>query len=247
MDEPQNDLAVLFAEISRALYSAHTVEETLRRIVLFSVRTIDGCSGAGISFVQGDEIITPVWTAPKVLEVDSMQYATGEGPCLSAISERQMFYAGDLLTDARWPAFGPMAAEAGMRSLLSYCLFGESTLGALNLYSQYPRAFGATDRAKGLIFATHAGVALAAAGELKDATEALAVETERMQNLQGALASRQVIGQAEGILMHRELISADQAFDLLREASQHLNVKLREVAQYVVDTGDVPGPPGGHT
>lgn len=66
------------------------------------------------------------------------------------------------------------------------------------------------------------------------------MEIERLENLHGALASRQVIGRAEGILMQRELISADQAFYLLRRASQNLNTKLREVAQYVVDTGDLP-------
>lgn len=176
-----------------------------------------------------------------------MQYTTGQGPCLDAIAHGESVYADDLLTDPRWPSFGPMAADAGMRSLLSFCLFGEATLGALNLYAPLPRAFGATDRATGLIFATHAGVALAAAGELEDATEALAVETNRLANLHGALASRQVIGRAEGILMQRELISADQAFDLLRRASQHLNTKLQEVAQYVVDTGDVPHAPNEPT
>jgi GAF domain-containing protein len=241
--EEQHDLATSFAEISRALYSAHTVKETLHRIVDFSVETIEGCSGAGISFLQDNEIVTPVWTEPRVLEVDELQYATGQGPCLDAIAQGQTFYADDLLTDERWPTFGPMAAEAGMRSLLSFCLFGDATLGALNLYAQLPRAFSATDRAKGLIFATHAGVALAAAEDLEDATEALEVEIEKLHNLNGALASRQVIGRAEGILMQRELITSDQAFDLLRRASQNLNTKLREVAQHVVDTGDVPPPP----
>lgn len=241
--EKLNELASSFAEISRTLYAAHTVQETLQRIVDLSVDTIDGCSGAGISFVQGTDIVTPVWTESIVLTVDKMQYTTGQGPCLDAISHGESFYAEDLSTDARWPSFGPMAAEAGMRSLLSFCLFGDATLGALNLYARLPRAFGATDRAKGLIFATHAGVALAAAGDLEGATQALAVEIKRLDDLHGALASRQVIGRAEGILMQRELITSDQAFDLLRQASQNLNTKLREVAQFVVDTGDVPRAP----
>ncbi|HEX9697515.1 MAG TPA: GAF and ANTAR domain-containing protein [Actinomycetota bacterium] len=240
LDPGRSDLAASFAEISRALYSAHTVQETLHRIVTFSVDTIDGCSGAGISFVQGDQIVTPVWTEPKVLEVDLMQYTTGQGPCLDAIARGESFYAEDLLTDPRWPDFGPRAAQAGMRSLLSFCLFGEAPMGALNLYARLPSAFGATDRATGVIFATHAGVALAAAQDVEDAAQALAVEIERLDNLHGALASRQVIGRAEGILMQRERVTADQAFDLLRRASQHLNIKLREVAQHVVDTGDLP-------
>jgi len=162
-EKRRSDLAATFAAIARSLYSAHTVEETLRRIVAFSVDTIDGCSGAGISFVRGDQVVTPVWTEPLVLEVDEMQYTTGEGPCLDAIAHGASVYADDLLTDSRWPTFGPMAAERGMRSLLSFCLHGESTIGALNLYAGLPRAFGVTDRATGLIFATHAGVALAAA------------------------------------------------------------------------------------
>ncbi len=240
----RSDLASSFAEISRALYTAPTVKETLQQIVDYSVRTIDGCSGAGISFVQNGDVVTPVWTEPTVVEVDEMQYATGEGPCLDAINHGESFYADDLLTDTRWPDFGPKAARAGLRSLLSFRLAGDTTLGALNLYARLPGAFGATDRAKGLIFATHAGVALAAAVELEDATRALGVETKRLANLHGALASRQVIGRAEGILMNRELITGEQAFDLLRGASQQLNIKLRQIAQYVVDTGDIPHRPG---
>jgi len=243
LEARSNELAASFADVSRALFSARTVKETLHRIVDYSVVTIEGCSGAGISFVDDGEIATPVWTDPRVLSVDTMQYTAGQGPCLDAISQRSTFYAEDLLTDPRWPTFGPMAAHAGMRSLLSFCLYGDSTLGALNLYSRLPGAFGATDRAKGLIFATHAGVALAAAEELEEANAALEVEIVKLHNLNGALSSRQVIGRAEGILMQRERITADHAFDLLRQASQNLNTKLREVAQYVVDTGDVPHAP----
>lgn len=240
--DTHSELAGNFAEIARALYSAKTIHETLQRIVNFSVQTIAGCSGAGISFIEGEEILTPVWTEPLVLEVDELQYITGEGPCLDAIARGESFYSEDLATDPRWPRFGPRAADAGMRSLLSFCLFGNTTLGALNLYAKTAAAFDDTDRAEGLIFATHAGVALAAAGELESATQALALEVGRLQDLHGALASRQVIGRAEGILMHRERITADEAFDLLRRASQDLNTKLREVAQYVVDTGEVPHP-----
>jgi hypothetical protein len=234
------DLAASFATISRSLYVAHSVEQTLHQIADLSVRTIDGCEAAAVSFVQGDAAVTPAWTAQSAFDVDTMQYTTGQGPCLDAIAEETTVYAFDLLTDRRWPIFGPLAARAGMRSVLSFCLFGESTLGALNLYSPLPHAFGATDRATGLIFATHAGVALAGATALEGATTALSTEVARLENLQGALASRQVIGRAEGILMQRELITADQAFDLLRRASQQLNTKLREVAQSVVDTGDLP-------
>ncbi|MCW2543212.1 MAG: hypothetical protein JWM40_764, partial [Frankiales bacterium] len=88
-------------------------------------------------------------------------------------------------------------------------------------------------RAQGLLFASYAGIAIA----LARAQEA---EQDRIDNLESALLSREVIGQAQGILMERERITADQAFQLLRRSSQHLNQKLRTVAQTIVDTGTVP-------
>ena len=65
-------------------------------------------------------------------------------------------------------------------------------------------------------------------------------EERRAANLQAALATREMIGQAQGILMERERITPDQAFDILRRASQHLNIKLRDIAQNLVDTGERP-------
>jgi AmiR/NasT family two-component response regulator len=112
-------------------------------------------------------------------------------------------------------------------------LSADGTRGALNLYARYPNAFGVVDRGKGLVLAILAGVALSAA-EVHDEEE------HRTVNLQAALVSRELIGQAEGILMERERITADQAFDILRRASQHLNIKLRDVAQSLVDSGETP-------
>jgi len=89
------------------------------------------------------------------------------------------------------------------------------------------------DRAKGVILASLASVALNAAHSFED-------EERRIENLHSALSSREVIGQAQGILMERERIAPDQAFDVLRRASQYLNIKLREVAQTLVDTGERP-------
>jgi hypothetical protein len=181
-----------------------------------------------------------VYSHPVALEVDSVQYETGEGPCLDAITKEAIVFAEDLAEDPRWPIFGPRAATLGMRSLLSCRLSAQGTLGALNLYAELPRAYGVIDRTTALIFATHAGIALGAAEALEDATVSLNTEIHRVENLRGALASREVIGRAEGILIERERITTDQAFAVLRRASQHLNIKLREVAQYVVDTGEIP-------
>ena len=121
----------------------------------------------------------------------------------------------------------------GVRSVLALPLAANGNLGALNLYARYPAAFGVVDRAKGVVLASLANLALSAAHSHDD-------EERLVDNLHSALSSREIIGQAQGILMERERIAADEAFDILRRASQHLNLKLREVAQTLVDTGERP-------
>jgi len=212
----------------------------LQQIVGFAVVTVEGCDAAGISLLTGPEVTTPVYSDPVALEIGKVRHEAGEGPGLDTLTSEATVYAEDLAEDPRWPRFGPRAVALGIRSVLSCRLAASGTLGALNLYARLPRAYGATDRTKALIFAAHAGAALGAAEALEDANTALSGEIHRVENLRVALASREVIGQAEGILIERERITADQAFAVLRRASQHLNIKLREVAQYVVDTGEVP-------
>lgn len=232
------DLIVDFSETARALFAAGGGHDTLAEVVRLAVATIEGCDYAGIFLLDGETVTTPVHTDPIVAEVDLIQHRTGEGPCLDAITHATTFYAEDLREDSRWPHFGPEAAARGMRSLLAVPLSANGTLGALNLYARYPRAFGVIDRARGVLLAGLAAVAFTSALTHED-------DDRRTVNLQDALATREMIGQAQGILMERERVSADQAFDILRRASQHLNLKLREVAQTLVDTGERPdsGPP----
>jgi hypothetical protein len=238
------ELANTFVAIARSLSSEPTVLGTLQRIVDSAVATVEGCDLAGIFLLSGAEVTTPVYSEALALEADAAQQDAGQGPCFDAVRGETVVYAQDLAADPRWPAFGPRAAAMGLRSLLSCRLFTDTTLGALNLYARLPGAYGLIDRTKAVVFAAHAGIALGAAKALEGAAVSLQGEVDLVQNLRGALASREVIGQAEGILIERERITADQAFGVLRQASQHLNIKLREIAQYVVDTGEVPSGTG---
>lgn len=171
---------------------------------------------------------------PLAATIERIQVEVGQGPCLDASTSGRTFYAHDLTEDPRWPIFAPAAAEAGVRCVLAYSL--GIGLSALNLYSGYPDAFGVTDRAQAGLFATLAGLAL-------DTSEQRATDADHVLNLNAALRTRELIGQAQGILIERERITADQAFNILRRASQHLNIKLRDVAQALVDTGESPGAP----
>jgi transcriptional regulator with GAF, ATPase, and Fis domain len=222
------ELAETFGTIARTLLAARDVQETLDTIVRLAVRTIDGCDLAGITLIEGRSVRTAAGTGNLPALVDAIQYETGEGPCLDAIREHEVFGSGDLDRDARWPRFASRAhAETGVTSMLGFRLFvEEETMGALNLYSMEPDAFDDEALAIGSVFAAHAGVALSSARE-----EA---------NLKAALASRDLIGQAKGILMSRGHVSAERAFEELRVASQHLNRKLRDVASDVASTGEMP-------
>jgi hypothetical protein len=231
--DPESVLTADFFQTARLLFSAGGTKGTLNQVVQLAVETIEGCDCAGIFVLVDGVVTTPVHTDPVVAEVDALQHHAGEGPCLDAISHGLVFYTGDLETDTRWPRFGPEANRRGMRSLLALPLLGDGTLGALNLYARYPDAFGVIDRARGLLLAAGAALAFSSA-------QSLEAEERHAANLRVALVTREMIGQAQGILMERERITADEAFDILRRASQHLNLKLREVAQTLIETGERP-------
>jgi hypothetical protein len=178
-------------------------------------------------------VTTPVCSAPIVVEMDALQHSAGGGPCLDALGGAGIVYAEDLDEDLRWPTFAPQAVAKGIRSVLALPLDFNGAPAALNLYARYPRAFGVIDRGRGLLLAALGGLAFTTATAHEE-------EERKATQLHAALATREMIGQAQGILMERERISPDEAFDILRRASQHLNLKLRVVAQSLVDTGERP-------
>ncbi len=228
-----SEFAFSFTQTARTLFAAGGVTPTLTSVVELAVATIEGCDYAGLFLIEGDTVATPVHTDPIVVEIDRIQHTTGEGPCLDAIAHRLIFYADDLGRDLRWLHFAPLATEAGVRCVLALPLSADAQLGALNLYARYPLAFGVVDRARAAILVSLASLALSVAHSHED-------EERRAANLHAALASRETIGEALGILMERERITGHQAFDILRRASQHLNIKLREVAENLIETGEDP-------
>ncbi len=221
-----------FSRVAAALFRPGSVVDTWQQIVDLAVEAIDGCDAAGIFVVHSGKVATAAASSPLVDTLDRMQIEANEGPCIDAAAQGTTFYAHDLVDDERWPTFGPQAVAVGVRSVLSYSLSVERQ-SALNLYARLPAAFGATDRAQGQPFATLARLAL-------DSAEERAADGERAANLNEALRTRELIGQAQGILMERERITADQAFGVLRRASQKMNVKLRSIAETLVETGESP-------
>lgn len=214
-------LAETFGDIARTLLAAGSLDATLQRVVTAAVETVPGCDHAGISFIEGRTVRSRATSDEVPVEVDKIQYEVDEGPCLDAMREHEVFSVDDLSVDSRWPQFSKRAAEeTGVLSMLSFRLFVEQdTMGALNLYSKREAAFPEEAHHIGAVLAAHAAIAIVSArmNEQKDE----------------AIRSRDIIGQAKGIIMARKGVSEEEAFDILRRASQRMNVKLRDIATQV--------------
>ncbi len=219
------------AAIARDLVNEPDVQRTLQRVVEAAAANLEGQVWASVSLVrQRREVETPASSDDRAARADQLQYDMEQGPCLDAIWEQETFQIDDMTTDEHYPRWTrAVADQTGIRSSLSLQLFTDaeqSSLGALNLYSPEPRAFDDETRGEGLAFAAQAAVALRSA------------QTE--EHLRSAMATRTLIGQAQGILMERLKVTPDQAFAVLSRVSQERNEKLREVARRLVETGEVP-------
>jgi hypothetical protein len=228
-ERPQRELARAFAELSQIVSDAGDTAAVLERLVQLAPATIASCDDASVSLLgTGGRITTPVATGPLVVELDGYQYDAGEGPCLEALREpAPAVYSPDLAIDDRWPTFGPRAAGRGVRSILSHKIAADGTIAALNLFAFGREAFGEGDREVADLLATFGSVVLA-----------LVTERTHSHQRRQALETRDVIGQAKGILMGRERVTAHQAFDMLRRSSQQLNCKLGDLAREMTETGE---------
>jgi GAF domain-containing protein len=223
-----DDLWHSLADLSGLLLTEESLETTLRRVADLAVRSIPGCDAVGVTLLEDGKPATRAATGGLVYEVDNYQYDIDEGPCLQSAHDRRPYEIRDMTAKGRWPQFCEHAAERGIHSSLSLPLTVRGqTLGALNLYSRISGAFSDADRETALLFASQAAVALANA-QIYAASIRLATQ------LGEALQSRPVIDQAKGIVMAHKHCDEDEAFEVLRTASQTRHRKLRDVAQDVV-------------
>ena len=119
----------------------------------------------------------------------------------------------DLTHDSRWPGFGAAAAQAGVHRMLSFPLYRDRHGGAaLNLMGRERAVVGPEGQAIGAMLTTHAAIAL--------------ITANRIRQFETALASRDLIGQAKGMVMERFNIDADHAFDLITKLSQETNTPV---------------------
>ena len=206
--------------------------ETLLQVSRITTDAVPAAEMAGITML-GDhgKPTTAVFTDPEAPAIDAAQYESGAGPCLDAWRERRVVRVNDMASaSSQYPEFAKAAGSHRVESVLSLPLVaGTNGLGALNLYARKPAGFTDDDEALGIELASAAAVVLANASAYWEASQL-------GEQLGQAMRSRAVIEQAKGILMARSPeLSPDDAFDVLRKASQRENVKLREIAQRIVD------------
>jgi hypothetical protein len=226
--EQNEQIVIALRQAARGLTGRRSIrdlDETLGQIVASAARTIPGVDAASISITQDGRIETRHPTSDNIRKLDETQTQLNEGPCLTAIfepPESGLVVAEDFAgaDAARWPNFAPRAVEAGYRALMSTQLSTDGGIrAALNLYSAAPDAFDEDARTLAGLFGVQAALMLYGA--------------DQAAQLQKAVDSRDLIGQARGILMERFKVDDEAAFQMLVQSSQHTNMKLTAVAGWL--------------
>ena len=225
-------LAKALSALARFQITELSVGDTLHRLADVTVEAIPGAEVAGMTMLgQDGRPTTAVYTDEDSPEIDEGQYREGKGPCLDAWRENRVVRIDQIADEAsRYPHFVAACQEHGVQSTLSIPMVsGDVALGALNLYARSPRAFTAEDERSGSELA-------AASGSVLGNVSAYWTAFDLGVGLREAMKTRAVIEQAKGMLMARAPFpDADEAFELLVKASQRENVKLRAIAQRIVE------------
>jgi GAF domain-containing protein len=222
----------MLRELSRIVLVDRGLDDVLDDITRIAAQGIPGAEATSITLLRGEKAYTAAFHGEMALAADELQYEHGYGPCMDAGRGGVLLRVDDMLTETRWPDYvAHVTQTTDVRSSLSVPLpYQGSSIGALNNYSSRPGAFATPESLQaGLEVAEVVAIAVANA-------DAHAQLGEQARNMRLAMESRAVIEQAKGVLMAQRHVDADQAFEILREASQRYNRKLRDIALGIVES-----------
>ncbi|MGC2654730.1 MAG: GAF and ANTAR domain-containing protein [Mycobacterium sp.] len=218
-------MAQALSDVARSLEAEPDLQHVVEGIVASVTDTVPGAEQAGVSLREDKVLRTVAATSDLVKRLNTIEHELNEGPCVQALLDHRSYRIDDMSQDTRWPWFAAAAEAHGVRSMLGYRLFTSGrNLGALDLYSSKRNAFNADSEVVGELFAAHAAIAL--------------IGSTQQAEWHRALSSRDTIGMAKGILMHRERITDEQAFNLLVSTSQKANIKIHDLAIWLVDSAN---------
>ncbi len=226
-------------DLGRLLLAEHTPESVLQRVVVLAQQAMPGEADVSITVVRDEGPTTAAATGPAAARIDEVQYDRKHGPCLETALSGQVTEIADARAEERWPECVPALVACGVLSALCAPVPAPHLNAGLNVYARAADAFTDDDRAVLSDLTAYAGAALTNMDALQDARELAA-------NLQKAMESRAVIEQAKGILVERYKLTPEQAFRLLAGASMRVNRKVRDLAEELVLTGELPGAPPEH-
>ncbi|WP_328407519.1 GAF and ANTAR domain-containing protein [Streptomyces violaceus] len=226
------------ASVMQWLLDTESLEDFLQSLADAALE-LTHAEGAGVTIERDHRPLTVASAGPPALKLDEKQYGQDDGPCLQSARTGEEVGVEDMLRETRWGDYPAYAAACGIRSSLSLPISARThTTGALNLYAGPPQAFESADLSALRSLAAQATGAIALAQRIADA-QAFA------EQMQTAMQSRGVIDQALGVVMGQRRCTADEAFGILRSASQHRNIKLRDLCTELITslTGRPPTSP----
>ncbi|MFW3172796.1 GAF domain-containing protein [Geodermatophilus sp. CPCC 206100] len=225
-----DELSAVFARMSGLLLSEETVATALGLVSSLALDTVPGAVGAGVSLVDEHDRRSTGSTDARVERADALQYDLDEGPCLAAALGRHLVRVDDLATDRRWPRWGNAVADLGLRAAMSAPLVaGDASLGALKVYAERPGTFDADSERRLSMFSAQAAI-LVANVQTHDRAHRLSV------GLREAIATRDLVSMAKGVLMARHGVTEDVAFGMLLSHSGEQAGTTPDVARAVVDS-----------
>lgn len=233
-NDPTAPAQSVFEELGRLSFAEHSLDSVLQKVTDAAARVLPGRPSASVTVLRKGGPATVAASDPLAAALDEVQYRTGGGPCVEAAGTGLPVEVRDTADEQRWPEFALRAAEQGCGSVFSHPLPPHEELSAgLNIY--WPGPYATDEHTRALIarFADYAVVPVSNMYLYRNAVE-------RAEHLQVALDSRSVIDQAKGILMERFKLTADQAFQAIARVSMERNIRVREVAQRFVESGDLP-------
>ena len=227
-DLPEESLERL-TRVERLLRTERTLPAKLESVAAIAGRTVPNCDAAGISLVVDGEPTTSAVSDRLAVEIDLVQYDTGEGPCLAAIDGKKVIRVDILERDSRFSRFAPGAVAMDINSVLSLPLqAGDRVVGALNLYSRLPNAFDARAEQAAQPLADYATEVIA--------TSALyASALDMVDGLVESLENQAIIAQAVGILSATEQRTTEKALERLRALALASGHSMRTVAGWVIE------------
>jgi GAF domain-containing protein len=229
VDEPENtDPYRVFETLARLIYTGTTFEEVYQHLVDTAPRVVEGCDHASLMLARRDGYETAAASDNVARHVDALERELGEGPCVDAIDDEAGQIDPDISKHSAWPRLAErVLAETPVRGMAGFRIVQEGQkVGALNLFSDTPGKFDAYG-AQGAVLASFASVALVSVAN-----------QERAESLRRGLESNREVGKAIGLMMAAHQIGSDEAFELLRRASNDMNMKLTEVAREVIENAE---------